>query len=112
MTNPLLMPPMTRRAANEHADTVFEMIGGVNFFAEWAAQNPGDFFTKIYAKNMSRDVEVRKTTLEMYIEALDSRALAESLGKSLPFPTVRQEVAVEIPKAPLEELTAIQNSEE
>lgn len=37
--------------------TVFETIGGVERMAEWAEDNPGEFYTKLFAKTITRDNE-------------------------------------------------------
>lgn len=37
--------------------TVFEMNGGVEWLADWAEKNPTDFFTKLYPKLISKEVE-------------------------------------------------------
>lgn len=54
--------------------TVFEQIGGAQKMAEWAEENQGDFYTKIFTKIISspRQVEVTgKVTIEDAVKALD-----------------------------------------
>lgn len=38
--------------------SVFEMIGGAPRMAQWADQNPTDFYTKLYPKMISRSQQV------------------------------------------------------
>lgn len=38
--------------------SVFEQIGGVRRMAEWADENPTDYFTKIFPKMISRSQQV------------------------------------------------------
>lgn len=45
------------RYAREAVLTTFEMIGGVERMAEWADENPKDFYTKLFAKTITREVE-------------------------------------------------------
>lgn len=37
---------------------VFESIGGVERMAQWADENPGEFYTKMFAKTITRETEV------------------------------------------------------
>ena len=41
---------------------VFEMIGGTRALAEWAQRNPTDFYTKIFTKTISKEVEISAAT--------------------------------------------------
>lgn len=41
------------RRTNTAVQDAFDLIGGVPRLAVWADKNPGDFYTKIYAKTMS-----------------------------------------------------------
>lgn len=50
--------PHAGRYARESVLLAFEMIGGVERMADWATKNPGDFYTKIYTKVITREVEV------------------------------------------------------
>jgi hypothetical protein len=50
--------PHAGRYARECVLLAFEMIGGVERMAAWAAENPGDFYTKLYTKVITREVEV------------------------------------------------------
>jgi len=38
--------------SNIAVDDAFDLIGGVPRLAHWAHNNPGEFFTKIYAKTL------------------------------------------------------------
>lgn len=38
--------------SNVAVDDAFDLIGGVPRLAHWAHNNPGDFYTKIYAKTL------------------------------------------------------------
>lgn len=46
------------RYARECVLVAFEMIGGVERMADWADKNPGEFYTKLYTKVITREVEV------------------------------------------------------
>lgn len=46
------------RYARECVLVAFEMIGGVERMASWAAANPTEFYTRLYAKVITREVEV------------------------------------------------------
>lgn len=41
--------------ARRNVDVVYEMIGGNERFADWADRNPGEFYTKMYAKNIRQE---------------------------------------------------------
>lgn len=46
------------RYARECVLTAFEMIGGVQRLADWAGKNPDLFYTRLYSKVITREVEV------------------------------------------------------
>lgn len=50
--------PHAGRYARECVLVAFEMIGGVERMADWAGRNPGEFYTKLYPKVITREVEV------------------------------------------------------
>lgn len=50
--------PHAGRYARESVLTAFEMIGGVDRMADWADKNPGEFFTKLFPKVITKEVEV------------------------------------------------------
>lgn len=54
--------------------TVFEQMGGTDRMAEWADENPGEFYKSIFTKVISapRQVEVTgKVTIEEAVRMLD-----------------------------------------
>lgn len=52
---------------------VFDMIGGVERMAEWAEQNPGEFYTKIFTKTITREAEVNHTVgVESMLDMLEA----------------------------------------
>jgi hypothetical protein len=46
------------RYARECVLVAFEMIGGVERMADWANRNPGEFYTKLFTKTITREMEV------------------------------------------------------
>lgn len=53
--------------------SVFEQIGGQDAMAEWASANPTDYYTKIFAKTITREVEERKVdSVEDLLDAIDA----------------------------------------
>ena len=59
--------------------SVFESIGGVERMAEWADENPSDFYTKIFAKTITRETEVQTSEgVERLLDRLDE---AEANGE-------------------------------
>lgn len=63
----------TGKYARNAVMTAFEMIGGVNRMAEWADENPGEFYTKLFGKTITREVEQTKSDdLEGLLEAIDA----------------------------------------
>lgn len=46
------------RYARECVLVAFEMIGGVERMASWASENPTDFYTKVFTKVITKEVEV------------------------------------------------------
>jgi len=66
--------PHAGRYARECVLLAFEMIGGVERMASWADKNPSEFYTRLYAKVITREVEVgASTSLEEMLAKLDSR---------------------------------------
>ncbi len=52
--------------------TVFEMIGGTRAMAEWARENPNEFYTKLFPKTIQKDIEVgARDDVEGLLERLD-----------------------------------------
>lgn len=61
------------RYARDAVITAFEMIGGVERMADWAHQNPGEFYTKLLPKVITREVEVGTTqSVDDLIKRLDA----------------------------------------
>lgn len=53
----------------------FEMMGGVEEFANWAMLNPHDFYTKMFGKTIGREVEHSQATApEDILDILDGEA--------------------------------------
>lgn len=46
------------RYAREAVLVAFEMIGGTERMAAWADANPGEFYTKLFTKTITRELEV------------------------------------------------------
>jgi hypothetical protein len=66
--------PHAGRYARECVLIAFEMIGGVERMAAWAQANPTDFFTKLYPKVITREVEVSASRgVEDLLAELDAR---------------------------------------
>jgi hypothetical protein len=62
------------RYAGAAVMTVFEQIGGTKAMAEWAEENPTDFYTKLFPKiiNSPKQLEVSgKISVEEIVKALD-----------------------------------------
>lgn len=79
------------RYAGSVVMTVFEEVGGVEAMADWAEENPGDFYTKLLPKVITapRQIEVGGTiTLEEAVKALD-------LEEGTDYHVVRSEPAVD-----------------
>lgn len=54
----------------------YEMIGGTEALAEWAEENKGDFYTKLFGKVIGREVEHNVSdSVEDLLEKLDAGAL-------------------------------------
>lgn len=52
---------------------VFEQIGGQDAMAEWASANPSEFYTKLFAKTITREVEERRVdSVEDLLDAVDA----------------------------------------
>lgn len=63
--------------------TVFEQIGGVTAMADWAKENPTDFYKSVFTKVISAPKEVNitgKLTIEDAVKALD---LEEGTGYTI-----------------------------
>lgn len=52
---------------------VFEQIGGQDAMADWASANPGEFYTKLFAKTITREVEEKRVdSVEDLLDAIDT----------------------------------------
>lgn len=61
------------RYARECVLIAFEMIGGVERLADWADKNPSEFYTKIFTKTITKEVEVSASEgIEDLLLRLDS----------------------------------------
>lgn len=61
------------RYAREAVLLAFEMIGGVDRLADWAGKNPDLFYTRLFPKVISREVEVTASAgVEDLLRKLDS----------------------------------------
>lgn len=55
--------------------TAFEMIGGTKALAEWAEENPEKFYTQLFGKTITKDVEhTASQGVESLLERLDNAA--------------------------------------
>lgn len=53
----------------------FQMIGGIEKFAEWADDNPTEFYTKMFGKTIGREIETKSTdSVEELLKVLDGEA--------------------------------------
>lgn len=76
--NGALMQHAGKRSAALVQDA-FEMIGGIERFAQWADDNPGEFYTKLFSKTIKTESEVN---VQVGIEsALDELEEAEAAGE-------------------------------
>ena len=58
----------------------FEMIGGMETFAEWASENQTDYYTKMFTKLIGREVEHKSTdSVENMLKILDGEAEIEDI---------------------------------
>jgi hypothetical protein len=63
------------RYAREAVLTAFEMIGGVDRLADWASKNPDLFYTRLFGKIVTREVEVHASEgIEDLLARLDGTA--------------------------------------
>lgn len=61
------------RYARECVLLAFEMIGGVERMADWANENPDLFFTRLFPKVVTRELEVGTTQgIEDLLSRLDA----------------------------------------
>lgn len=63
------------RYAGSAVMAVFEQIGGTRRMAEWAEENPGDFYTKLFPKVISAPKQIEVTgrlSMEEAVRILDA----------------------------------------
>jgi hypothetical protein len=66
----------TGRYAREAVLTAFNMIGGVQRLADWWDKNPGEGYTKLLPKIITREVEVHASEgVEELLRQLDSQTV-------------------------------------
>jgi hypothetical protein len=66
----------TGRYAREAVLTAFNMIGGVDRLADWADKNPGEFFTKLMPKVITREVDIGTGEgVEELLRQLDAKTI-------------------------------------
>lgn len=66
------------RYAGRMVLTAFDMIGGVDRLADWANKNPGEFFTKVFPKVITKPHEIGVSDgVEALLERLDAGEHAE-----------------------------------
>lgn len=64
------------RLANRAVEAVYELLGGDAAFAEWARENPTDYYTKMFAKTMTKTVEHGvDNSVEAMLDRIEGRAL-------------------------------------
>ncbi len=53
----------------------FEMMGGLDTFVDWASENKSEYYTKMFAKTIGREVENKSSdSVEEYLKILDGEA--------------------------------------
>jgi len=70
----------------------FEMMGGVEAFAQWASENETDFYTKMFTKVIGREVEHKSADgLEDMLTILDAEVIeaVEIVEEPIPEPLIR-----------------------
>jgi hypothetical protein len=76
--------PHAGRYARECVLVAFEMIGGVERMADWADKNPTEFYTKLFPKVVTKEVELNASEgIEDLLLRLDGAA-----RKSAPEPAL------------------------
>lgn len=70
----------------------FEMIGGTERLAEWANDNPGEFYTKLFSKTITRETDHNVNVgIEDALEHLD--ALEAEEGDNGVFTVMRDDAS-------------------
>jgi hypothetical protein len=61
------------RHSRELTLTAFYMMGGIERFADWANSNPTEFYTKLFPKIITREIEVTASQgIEDLIKKMDA----------------------------------------
>lgn len=79
-----MLPHLSGRLRTATVDAVFIMMGGVERLADWANKNPTDFYTKVWAKGMSKPITVEvqdENSLEGLLAALDAGEHAKVINE-------------------------------
>lgn len=76
-----LMPYMTARRRNGICDQVFEMIGDIEALADWARQNRGEFYTKLWGKGLPSQTAVEHSIDKESVESFWDRVEAAEKAK-------------------------------
>ncbi len=64
------------RYHKEAIATVFQMLGGVEAYRDWARGNPDDFYNKHFLRTVPKEVEVSATqSVEDLLRQLDSNTI-------------------------------------
>lgn len=84
--------PHAGRYARECVLIAFEMIGGVERMAVWANDNPGEFYTKLFPKVITREVEhTASEGIEDLLSRLDRQGLPAAPSEDAPYEIVEDE---------------------
>lgn len=70
-----MLPHISGRMRTATVDAVFHMMGGTERLADWASKNPGEFYTKVWAKGMSKPISLEVQadgSLEDLLASLDA----------------------------------------
>lgn len=74
-TGPIAAITGSGRFARQAVAAAFNIMGGVDAFAEWAKDNRSEFYTKLFTKTIGREVEVGpKEKLEDLLLILDGQS--------------------------------------
>lgn len=95
-----MLPHISGRMRTATVDAVFVLIGGPERLADWASKNPGEFYTKIWAKGMSKPISVEvqdAESLESLLAALDSGEHAKVINPEGEPETLEDVLAREAP---------------
>jgi hypothetical protein len=83
--------PHAGRYARECVLVAFEMIGGVDRMAAWADANPGEFFTKLYPKVITKEVELHASEgIESLLSRLDEQERNPTPAEDADFEVVEE----------------------